>query len=166
MQYTALQDYKDHTAKSNPDFYIPSLNTIVEQSVHSPLATWCPLVNRSALHLYFEQFKIKGHLSLLHDFFLFGNPVFVAGLTQGLFQETVPDTWPPHAADLTLALRAVILEALSQIPEAERSAISNILPEDTVDIDNLITLGVRETTRTSPWCDPTGMKYSIEENKR
>ncbi|ORZ02411.1 Spc98 family-domain-containing protein [Syncephalastrum racemosum] len=158
IQYAKLQDYHRHTAESNPDFYIPSLSTVVEQSIHAPLATWCPLVNRSALHLYFEQFKIKGHLSLLHDFFLFGNPVFVAGLTQGLFQETVPDTWPPHVADLSLALRAVILEALSQMPEDQREVMSHIGLEDTVDIDNLITFGVRETTRTSAWCDPTAVE--------
>ncbi|KAI8142830.1 Spc98 family-domain-containing protein [Fennellomyces sp. T-0311] len=139
--------------------YIPTLDTITDQSVRQPLAIWCPLVNESAMKLFTQKFHIQAHFELIRRFFLFGDDRFSSGIVDALFNSSQgvmglrlhgSYRWPPHTSDLNMALRAVLLEGLAHMPSQIKGHICT--GHEDQDIDDLITFGVREGD--SQWRDP------------
>ncbi|KAI9492981.1 Spc98 family-domain-containing protein [Zychaea mexicana] len=172
--------------------YIPVLHTITDQSVHQPLAIWCPLVNESAMKLFIEKFHIQAHFELIRRFFLFGDDRFTSAMVDALFstgadnEEEPGDSgsrtaavvvgiklhgrtkqWPPRTSDLNMSLRAVLLESLAQMPadiqgdickpHQQQQQQQQSLDQATVDIDDVLTFGVREEQgdhgNSKRWCD-------------
>ncbi|KAI9253896.1 gamma-tubulin complex component protein [Phascolomyces articulosus] len=175
--------------------FIPVVQTITDQSVHQPLALWCPLVNESAMKLFIEKFHIQAHFELIRRFFLFGDDRFSNALAEALFinnnhkrqeqqgaifvggirlhdggrnsNRMMVKQWPPQTSDLNMSLRAVLLENLAQIPEDIKGYICKphhpLLDQSLVDLDDLLTFGVREIDPLQQddrprWRDP----YKIE----
>ncbi|KAI7847208.1 Spc98 family-domain-containing protein [Circinella umbellata] len=167
--------------------YIPVVQTITDQSVHQPLAIWCPLVNESAMKLFTEKFHIQAHFELIRRFFLFGDDRFSNAIKDALFINNNDNKgdqdgynfvvggiklhhnnnsknnsgiqWPPRTSDLNMALRAVLLESLAQIPEEIKGYICKthnqlLLDQDIMDIEDLLTFGVREKQQNNQWRDP------------
>ncbi|KAI7904571.1 Spc98 family-domain-containing protein [Cokeromyces recurvatus] len=128
-------------------FFIPTIDVITVQSYLKPIQLWCPILNESVMSSFLTQFKLESHLSLLYQYFLFGNGTFVNGLKTTLFSKQegkigldfMGDCWPPRASDLHLALRDLLLE--NEIEE-----------------ENLITFHLSKTTKESPWVNPRAVE--------
>ena len=169
--------------------YIPVVQTITYQSVHQPLAIWCPLVNESAMKLFTEKFHIEAHLELIRRFFLFGDDSFSSAIKDALFinhnnnkedqegdifvvggiklhhsnnnKNSSGIQWPPRTSDLNMALRAVLLESIAQMPEEIKGYICKphhqlLLDQANMEIEDLLTFGVREKQQNDQWRDPHG----------
>lgn len=162
-------------ASLDPDHFIPTLEIILNQSIHRPLQVWCPLVNESALRLFTHQFHIQDHFRLLQQFFLFGDANFRASLMNMLLMTDEErsgvtgadvrmhgDQWPPRASALNMSLKAVLLESIAQIPDQVKEHICKPIQEQqqtavtAMHLDDLLSFGVRDTLYDSPWCDPRG----------
>lgn len=148
------------TGAAASDHYIPIIDIIKYHSIQRPLQIWCPLVNESVMHLFFNHFHIKDHFSILYNFFLLGDEVFRSGLTKALLStddnndgrsvvagiSLKEHCWPPKASDLTMALRVTVLESMSLLPGETRSRLCAAWDGD-MDIDDLITFGVRDSNK-------------------
>ncbi|KAI8373225.1 gamma-tubulin complex component protein [Radiomyces spectabilis] len=172
MKYHTMS--RKDSADNIIDYAIPMLDTIIEQSLHQPLQIWCPLLNNSAMSLLLNQFGLEDHLSLLKRYFLFGDDLFVAGLCNVLlptgsdddnvetgFPISRQDTWPPKLTQLNTSLRAVILDAVSQIPEIERRRICSSVQSErpTLDIEDILTFSIREKNGVNGWMNPYALDF-------
>ncbi|KAI9259067.1 Spc98 family-domain-containing protein [Sporodiniella umbellata] len=115
----------------NNNHLIPTASLMSTLNFHTPVQTWCPILNESYMSSFLHHFKLQHHLHLLYDTFLLGKGTFVTGLESILFKSKdiigleLSKQWPPKAFDMNLALRSVLLEAIE-----EHSLFSfDILPE-------------------------------------
>ncbi|KAI9322154.1 Spc98 family-domain-containing protein [Dichotomocladium elegans] len=162
-----IMETHQNPKNTDPEYFIPSLDTIAAQSVHQPLEIWCPLVSESSMSLFIHKFHVQDHLNFLHRFFLFGDDIFSGSIVSALFggdkrsalhaeTRTYGRQWPPRASDLNMSLRAVLLESIAHIPDKVKRRIARATDQygQTLDIDDMITFGVRETRPDSTWRDP------------
>jgi hypothetical protein len=145
-----LNDLIGHQQLQLSNNFIPTLDTITHQSYMKPLQIWCPLLNESFMSSFLNQFKLQLHLSLLHNYFLFGNGTFVSGLKETFFKNGRislyhKGRWPPRSYDLNMALRDLLLERSSE-KEGEE--------------EDLFTFSIREANESSYWLNPNG-KYPL-----
>lgn len=154
------------------DSFMPSFEIITRQSIHPPLTIWCPLLNESAMRLFFHHFKIQEHLEHAHRYFLFGDPVFSSGISRLLFGNNTDDDtsvyagillfsgnnqWPPQASELNMALRSLMLESISMLSEnVTRDLCAPFLSEQNslINVEDLVAFGMRQGDSNSPWNDP------------
>lgn len=137
---TTLSDLIQQQQQNN---FIPTVDTLTHQSLMKPLEMWCPLLNESFMSSFLHQFKLQLHLSLLYNYFLFGNGTFVNGLKETFFKTGVSlshsGRWPPRSYDLNMAL----LDLLADTEQDEEG-------------QDLLTFSIRETTESSSWRNPNG----------
>lgn len=120
------------------DNFIPTIDTIIEQSYLQPLRKWCPLLNESFMSSFLHQFKLQSHLTLLFNHYLFGSAKFVTGLENTLFDSldlSHSCRWPPRPSDINMALRNLLL----------------------IESDgNVFKFTLRESKESSAWLNPHG----------
>lgn len=118
------------TAFQGSDYPIP-YDQVLEVSVAATILAQHRLLSYSALRLLFTQGHVRAHLSLLHDFQLFGNGLFASRVSTALFDSGQSsgegrrrdgsttglrlqdrDTWPPASSELRLVLMGILSEYL------------------------------------------------------
>lgn len=123
--------------------FIPTVDTITCQSYLKPLKVWCPLLNSSFMTFFLHEFKLQAHLSLLFDYYLFGNPDFVIGLTDTFFKSHIrlqhETCWPPRSYQLNAVFRNLLLD------------------------EELVSFSIRESTESSVWLNPHCKLFPLQK---
>lgn len=120
------------------DDFIPTIDTIIDQSYLQPIRKWCPLLNESFMSSFLHQFKLQSHLTLLFNHYLFGSAKFVIGLENTLFDSldlSHSRRWPPRPSDINMTLRDLLLEESGE---------------------GAFTFTLRESKESSAWLNPHG----------
>lgn len=137
--------------QQEPTNFIPTIDTITNQSYLQPLQMWCPILNQSFMSSFLHQFKLQYHLSLLYDHYLLASPNVIIGLENTFFDESSTslshtNRWPPRATDLNIALLDMLIESND---------------------DQVFTFTLRESKETSVWLNPNGkfIYYDTCNNK-
>lgn len=127
-----LTELIEHEQQSTS--FIPTIDTITSSSYLKPLNVWCPMLNASFMSFFIDEFKLQSHLSLLFDYYLFGNSEFVIGLKETFFKSRIrlehETCWPPRPYQLNAAFRNLLLE------------------------EDLVSFSIRESTESSVWLNP------------
>jgi Gamma tubulin complex component C-terminal len=112
----------------------PSLSLIAQNSFTHALDIQSNLIQHALQSLFFNSLSLRGALTTLHSYLLFGNGVFVTRLTEALFEDFDEedvrgggqpglglgmgiknvDTWPPSGAKVGLVLRNILSEHTSE----------------------------------------------------
>lgn len=116
--------------------FAPPLSITPLLSFSHILSAQSRLVNNACLSMFFNEHRVRDHLSLLRRFQLFGDGVFSSRLAHALFDPDIDaterkqgavrsggtmglklgsrDTWPPASSELRLALMDVLTECFSR----------------------------------------------------
>ena len=118
-------------SRNNLIAYAPPLSITPTLSFTHILSVQSRLVNAATMKLFFHELKVREHLSLLWQYFLFGDGVFVSRLSHALFDDDLEsadrregtvtggtmglklgsrDSWPPASSELRLALMGILAE--------------------------------------------------------
>lgn len=140
----AVMDYiglNHETAKAESAMFAPPLSLVPLLSFNPIIYAQSRLVNHACLRLLFKDHKIRFHLSVLHNFSLFGDGVFTAKLSHALFDPELQsaqrrkghcrsgvaglrlghrESWPPAISELRLALTGILADGFRLDDQRER----------------------------------------------
>lgn len=138
------------TAEAEDKSFAPPLSLVPLLSFNPIITTQALLVNQACLRLLFKEHKLRLHLSLQHQYHLFGDGVFASRLSHALFDPDLQsaerrkghsrsgvsglklgsrDTWPPASSELRLALMGILNESYHHAePSHAAASFRNELP--------------------------------------
>lgn len=115
-----------------------SFDIMVSRTVLEMINRHCRLLHSTTLKLFFGDLKLTFHLGLMRRFALMGDSNFVLGVRDAIFADGNNSkdgglgagiglgvrlknrtTWPPGGAELSLALRSVLMDSMEDIRQDE-----------------------------------------------
>jgi hypothetical protein len=129
------------TAMAESGTFAPPLSLLPILSFNPIIYAQSRLVNHACLRLLFKEHQLRFHLSVQHDYSLFGNGIFATQITHALFDPELQssqrrqgrsrsgasglrlghrETWPPASSELRLALLGILTDRFQPKPDARR----------------------------------------------
>ena len=114
------------------EVFAPPLSLLPVLSFNPLIANQALFINRACLRVFFKEYNIQSHFSLLHRYSLCGDGVFASRLSHALFDPEFDsterrkgrfragisglklgsrETWPPASSELRLALTGILTES-------------------------------------------------------